>query len=461
MLLAGTNDTVDALNQRRPPRLIDRGVLAARPSARFAGRDFAVGDRVVLRRNSVPTPRTTAGDRTAVLNGQTGTVTGVATRPGSSCASTATAPIVHLADRLPRRRRHRPRLRPHQPPRPRRHLGPRHRRRRSTASTAKPPTSCSPAAATRTGWSLTAPELDDLDAELDRHDSGIPLPGEEPDDLDDDLTRRLNRSRAKLLALTHDPHADHDRHTSPTPSPSPTSKPGPRTPAPSNSTPPRPSACDPRPVAAQARPRRAHRHPRSPSARRVKAHDRHNIGTIVGLDDHAGTVTVHFIAPDGAQADRDLPWADVEIVDPRHPDPRTTPTRAAAALDAVLEPARHALDTWHAHLAAHGVGPLDAATLRTRRHPRHRPRRRPPRRRPTRLAHRPPRPPPRPADPPPHVWDDTVRDLAAHRTRHHIPDPATPTGPHPTDTTGVAIWHAAHPTIEQAQTWLATHTTRA
>ena len=54
---------------------------------------------------------------------------------------------------------------------------------------------------------LTAPELDDLDAEVARHDSPIPLPGEAPD-IDDELNRRLNTSRAKLLALTRDPYAE-------------------------------------------------------------------------------------------------------------------------------------------------------------------------------------------------------------------------------------------------------------
>ncbi|MDX7140889.1 hypothetical protein SJ263_23780, partial [Enterobacter hormaechei] len=58
---------------------------------------------------------------------------------------------------------------------------------------------------------LTAPEINELDrlghAELDRHDHGLPLPDEEPGGVDDDLTERLSRSRAKYLALTRDPDA--------------------------------------------------------------------------------------------------------------------------------------------------------------------------------------------------------------------------------------------------------------
>ena len=48
---------------------------------------------------------------------------------------------------------------------------------------------------------------------------------------------------------------------------------------------------------------------------RVKALDRHNIGTILAVDDAAGTVRVGFVSNKAATAERDLPWQ--HVVDPR------------------------------------------------------------------------------------------------------------------------------------------------
>ena len=59
MLLAGTNDTVRALNHAVRSQLIAAGLLDEQPIARFAGRDFTAGDRVVLRRNSYRETTTT------------------------------------------------------------------------------------------------------------------------------------------------------------------------------------------------------------------------------------------------------------------------------------------------------------------------------------------------------------------------------------------------------------------
>ena len=93
---------------------------------------------------------------------------------------------------------------------------------------------------------------------------------------------------------------------------------------------------------------------------RVHAFDRGNIGTIVEHDDHAGTVTVHFVSPDGEEAIKDFGWADIQIVVPRDPPERVLPGEAQATLDALAEATRRHVERWHAHLAAHGVAPLEA-----------------------------------------------------------------------------------------------------
>ena len=52
---------------------------------------------------------------------------------------------------------------------------------------------------------------------------------------------------------------------------------------------------------------------------RVKALDRHNIGTVIDVDDRAGTVHVGFVSADGKTAERDLTWQHVVILDAAAP----------------------------------------------------------------------------------------------------------------------------------------------
>src|SRR5690606_18356276 len=73
VLIAGTNATVRALNDAVRTRLRSDGHLSERAGT-WTGRDFAVGDRVVLRINDY-TASTTAGAQAHVLNGQTATLT--------------------------------------------------------------------------------------------------------------------------------------------------------------------------------------------------------------------------------------------------------------------------------------------------------------------------------------------------------------------------------------------------
>jgi ATP-dependent exoDNAse (exonuclease V) alpha subunit len=71
VLLAGTNTIVDALNRSVRHALAERGLLTGDVVARFGGREFIAGDRVVLRRNSY-TQLDVAGTEAAVLNARPG-----------------------------------------------------------------------------------------------------------------------------------------------------------------------------------------------------------------------------------------------------------------------------------------------------------------------------------------------------------------------------------------------------
>ena len=129
VLLAGSNDIVDRLNRAAIDRLIDRGVLAAPCGSRSARAVSAsVTGSCCAATATANAPSTATGRRRQ--------------RPARTVVAIADGPARRAA--RPRRRRRRPRrplprpgrsdqprLRPHHPPRPGRHLGPvDHRRRR-------------------------------------------------------------------------------------------------------------------------------------------------------------------------------------------------------------------------------------------------------------------------------------------------------------------------------------------
>jgi conjugative relaxase-like TrwC/TraI family protein len=452
VLYAGTNDTAHTLNDAVRQRLTAHGDLPAGPALRWAGRDYAIGDRVLLRHNSY-CETTFTGDPTSLLNGEAGTVIdggpdGLVVR-----LDLGHRDVIVRADYIAAG-----------------HLD--HAYALTTTRTQGGTWDLGIGVgldglyreAGYTGLSrgresnwlvLTRTELNQIDAELANHNTGIPLPSEEPDDLHTELTHRLERSRAKLLALSRDPHADHVLHLANTIPLGQLEATGRRCRAIEQEAT-CAVGCDPRVVADEVA-RAQHTATHLAAGYRVKAHDRNNIGTIVGWDDHAGTVTVHFISPRGAEAERELPWAAVEIVNPRQPDPRELPPEAQATLDDLLQPVREALAAWHAHLAARGIGPLDAqhheraATLTINRASHHL------------TAARPdwlhqligPRP-----DTPmaANVWDDATRTIAAHRTRHDIPAHVDGLGPPPSiDAAGHDTWIRASEQIARARIWLATH----
>jgi conjugative relaxase-like TrwC/TraI family protein len=435
VLLAGTNDVVAALNHAVRGRLLSAGVLTA-------GADgLAVGERLVMRINDYRA-RTIDGDDTAVLNGQTGTLLAIAD----------TGLVVHLDhdDTLVRIDND--------------YLAAggidyayattAHRAQGGTWDLAiavgldglyREAGYLVMSRGRQSNWLiLTQPELDSLDPDVGRHDSPLRLLVEEPDTIDDLLHDRLKASRRKALATTRDPHAPEIHHKAATLD-LPTLERW---------------AAYARAIEARAThlvggdP--AHAHQRlarlDHTARhiavghRVKAWDRRNIGTISSLDDSAGTAQVEFVSAKGTTAVRTFNWGDITIVDPSHPQPRQLSDSAAAIVERTAADIGDRFDRWHAHLSAAGVQPNDAhvytaaASLAVDR---------------AAAALRAAEPAwlvallgTRPVDNPAatQVWEDTVRELAAHRLRARIVDPQ--------NLGDETVWTAVSATVAHARIWL-------
>jgi conjugative relaxase-like TrwC/TraI family protein len=448
VLIAGTKATVDALNRSVRQALHAHGQLGE-AAGTWNGRDVAIGDRVVLRINDY-TASTTAGDQAHVLNGQTATLiartdSGVVVRLDHDSSD------IHLgAGYLD--------------------AGGLDHAYALTAHRAQGGTWDLAIAVGADGlyreagylvlsrgrhenWLVvTQPELDDLDADLARHDSPLHLPGEITD-VDADLDRRLATSRAKQLALVADPGVDRiavlaatldlatleeraaharraERHAAAVTGSEPT-------------------------VDAARIERTIHTATHAVAGATVKALDRNNIGTITALDDHAGTLRILFVATDGRQAERELPWSDVQIMGAT-PVPRTLPANARVTLDHIVSTVEEHQRRWTEILASHDVASGDRERFeRAARLSADRAAARLAADQPAwltdRLGHRPDRPAPA------QVWDDVVRHMATHRERHHIIDPSSALGPRPADARDVSDWDAGQRLIARTRVWLDNH----
>ncbi len=341
VMLAGTNELVDVLNQAAIRSLVDDGQLADDVAGRFARSDYRIGERVVLRRNS---STATDADRQliAVANGQFGHVAGAG--DGWLTIRRDHGDQLVTVDR--------------------RYLDDGGRVDHAYAITTARAQGGTWDQAIAVGLDglyreaayvdlsrgrgnnlivLAQPDIDHLDEvaadSVERHDrNAIPLPSEQPAPADDDLVDTLERSGAKHLAHTTDPHVDlvdewsrlntlpaledrrdHCRHVEQLA----TEHVGihPDTLA-----------------AAHGRAERVARLGRPGDT--VTALDRHNIGTLIDHDDVHGRAAVAFVSATGRAAERTLPWSELEL----HTDsstPRELPPPArwwlgqhAAAVDA-------------------------------------------------------------------------------------------------------------------------------
>jgi conjugative relaxase-like TrwC/TraI family protein len=451
VLLAGTNEMVDALNRAVRHQLADRGLLDGDVVGQFGGRDFIAGDRVVLRRNSYR-ELTPDGGEAVVLNGQAGTVTGGSNRHLDIILDSGRGAVRLSGDYLD---------------------GgwvdhgyalTTHRAQGGTWDQAiavgvdglyREAAYVQLSRGADANWLIvSAPELAQVDAELDRHDHGLPLPDDEPDDLDHDLHKRLSRSRAKLLALATDPDADQIQHLAATQTI---------------------GALEDRGRQARTMERQATDvagvHPRQVGAhlarnqdtathiavgQQVKAADRHNIGVVTSIDDRAATVTVEFTSTTGRQAIRSFGWDQVDIITPHNPEPRPLTPEIEACVQTIAEGARVAVEAWHRHLAANGVGPLEArqceraatllidraAGLLTATQPDWLI---------DMIGTRPERAFPA------HVWDEAVRQIAGYRTRAGTAAPQPGLGAAPTAPVLRPAWDQTVGMVLETRQWLAGH----
>ena len=342
VMLAGSNDVVDRLNRAAIDLLRERGVLDD-GDAVYGGTRYHVGDRVTLRRNSQG-ERTLDGGLVDVANGQLGTVASV--DGGRLVVRLDRNPDVDvvLDDRYLARGgqiSHGYALTTH-------------RAQGGTwdlSITVGVDGLYREAAYTdlsrgiSENWLvITDPDLTRLtteaDPDLDRHDTGI-----DPDagvEIDDDLTRRLSTSRSKQLAHSVDPdHARVDALARGRALPELVEQLGIARQAARIATQQHGVSGD-QLVQQMATLDHTARHAR-PGVR-VKALDRHNIGTVIDVDDRAGRVHVGFVSADGKTAERDLTWQQVVILDAAAP--RDLPADAADTLQRTRTRIETQLQAW-------------------------------------------------------------------------------------------------------------------
>jgi hypothetical protein len=361
VLLAGTNELVDRLNAAVIDRLVERGELTAE-TAPYGPAHYRVGQRIVLRRNSTA-EHTLTGDMTAVANGQLGTVE--AADQQRMIVALDEGPTVALDERYRRRGgdlAHAYALTTH----------------RAQGGTWDLAIAVGADGLYREGAYvalsrgadenviiLTDPEAAELarqaSLELARHDTGIVPPDELPPDVDTELTERLGRSGAKYLAHTLDPDVAAVDHlarqfgytelvslhlTAATAEHHATAYVG---------------AERTMLVAERDRIETVARHLQLGLS--VSPHDRNNVGTVVAIDDHAGTADVHFLSRHGHEATRRFGWSELRPID-QEPLERPLTTAAQLQLARLLEPIEQRIDEWDRIVQSHGVQPGEATLLR-------------------------------------------------------------------------------------------------
>ena len=185
----------------------------------------------------------------------------------------------------------------------------------------------------------------------------------------------------------------------------------------------------------------------------MKPADRNNIGVVTAIDDTAGQAVVEFVSEAGKTAERAFSWDQLTIIEPRHPQPRTLGPDATAALQAVTNQHQAGINRWTTVLAESNVAVddpriytsaarlhIDRATAQVVAEP--------PRWLQSVLGERPTAPAAA------QVWDDTVRDLATYRARHHVQDATSPLGPVPTNPDMLSQWKLAATSLSDNVAWL-------
>ncbi len=406
VLLAGTNQQVDALNQAVVDRLIADGELD--PTAtRYNDRDYRVGDRIVIRRNT--TEHTTDGDTQAVANGQAGTITHLDT--GALTIRLDSGPTITIDDRY----LHRGGNITHA------YALTTHRAQGGTWDQAiavgldglyRQNAYVQLSRGAIENWLIiTNPELAELqrhvDPELDSHNRGLTPSHEQPGPLDQELTGQLSIDRSKHLAHHHDPDAAVVDHLARTLGYRQLTD-GVRTALTAEHTANNAVGASHDQLTGQLA-RLDHNARHLAIGQHVSPHDRHNIGTLTHIDDHTGTATIHFVSATGNQAEHEFAWHSLRIID-TDPQPRALGPHAARTLHSQSVEIVGQLDGWNKIVHQHGAEPGDTTRYQRALH---------------------------------HHTERLARHLAASRPDwlEHL------LGPRPHDATGAQTWDDATRTI--------------
>ncbi len=356
IMLAGTNDIVDRLNQAAIEHLIAAGHLDDADPLGYGTSSFRPGERVLARRNA--TVHTTNDDTIDLANGQAGTVIGASDNVVTIALDTG--PHIRLDDTYLTRGGHVTHA----------YALTTHRAQGGTWDLAIAVGADSlyrEAAYVQLSRGthanhllLTDPEaatlLAEASTETERHDRGLTPADERADDIDTHLNERLTRSRAKQLAHTLDPDLGlvHDLATT-IPFPELVAR--------------RTHALTAERLTTAAlgydgadltldRDRLEHTARRLTIGVRVSPADRNNVGTVTAIDDHAATTTVQFVSVDNRTADRKFDWRDLRIID-NTPEQQLTPA-AEHTLTRLLDALDERITDWENIVATHGVNPGDA-----------------------------------------------------------------------------------------------------
>ena len=452
VLLAGTNDLVDRLNAAVIQRLTDNGELDDTASVTFGASGYRIGERVVARRNS--TEHTTTGHTIDLANGQAGTITSVADNQLTVRLDRDGDEVV-LTDRYLRRGGHVTHA----------YALTTHRAQGGTWDLAisvgadglyRESAYVVLSRGIHQNWIiLTNPEAAELHRqavlETERHDTGITPSDQQPDDTETDLTTRINRSHAKHLAHALDPDAELIDHLS-------------------RSIP----LSD-----LEAHIQRGHSAERIATeivgvdghqveerfaridhvarhialGHQVSPHDRHNVGTVVELDDHAGTVEVHFLSTGGREAIKMFDWEELRIVEPRDPQPRTMTSAGAERLADIASQLGDIVQRWKSTVQSFDVEPGDIDRYQRAIHGRiERDTNTLAAAQPDWLQHV---LGDRPSDVAgAHTWDDAVAEIAHWRAQHDTPTTIPGLGTRPHEAREDEAWSRLHLRLGVTRTWL-------
>jgi conjugative relaxase-like TrwC/TraI family protein len=453
VLLAGTNDLVNRLNAAIVNELIARGELGA-DTYTYGDGHYRVGERIVVRRNSAD-EHTVTGAEIAVANGQPGTI--IAAADHQLTVRLDTGDDLILSDRYLRRGGHVTHA----------YALTTHRAQGGTWDLSiavgadglyREGAYVELSRGAAENWIvLTDPEAAELaeqsTSELARHDTGITPPDEQPDNLDQELTNRLQRSRAKQFAHTIDPELDLVDQLS-------------RTRTHNELTAHLRVAYTAERIAtdtvgtngdqlADRLGRIEHVATHIAIGQHVSPHDRHNVGTVINLDDTAGTVTVHFESNAGRQATKAFAWEQLRFVEPRNPDPRELSPAGRTTLDTIATKFGAMIEQWNDAVRANGAEPgetrryqhaLDRHTQRSAA---------------TIVAEQPDwlhhSLGQRPADVAgARTWDDTLNAIVEWRNEHNLDRDVDGLGRRPHDEADGDRWDQLNLTTAQARIWLAT-----